>query len=213
MIQQFGRLPLLVLSAGLWLVSHQGLGQSEVDTSSENFRERCRRVISGVFAESWNEANRARDAALLAERSLKALVPQQEHNNKQLAEIQNKLREEHYDAALLRRRDELIAQIKMFHEQIQNQEDLSAKAKVSSKTAESTYDALRKDVEKIFAIAFVDDPDGQPRKVFHRLNWKSNCPKYRTLCPLPPSEATLLRHLALKLKDEGSNCSRYAALK
>lgn len=189
--------------------------QTAEEPFAENFRERCRKYVSGSYAESWNEANRARDAQVLAEKALQKLSPRQDLANKQLATLQKQLQSEDYEPSLIQKRDELIAQIKLLHEQIQDQEAILAQAKKSAKASNSSYKSLNNEVSKIFHVSFVEDPEGLPRKLFHQLTWKTPCPKYRTLCPLPPSQVKTLKSIAKTVGDEeqGGNCLKYSNIK
>lgn len=204
-------LTLLPILIATW--PHKVISQTSEQPFGENFRERCRKVVSGTYADSWNEANRAREANILAERTLKQLKPRQERNNKELSEIQRKLKGEQFDPALLQKREELVGLIKLYHEQIDSQEGIADKAKASAKKSAETHSSLERDIKRIFKISFVDDPEGLPRKIFHELTWISACPKYRALCPLPISEAQVLKVLAGKIVDDEKACLKYASLK
>ncbi len=199
-----------------WVLSYaQVHAQTSENPYGENFRERCRKFISGAFADSYNENMRAIDAEKLAEKTLKRLTPQQSLNNLELAKLEKKMKNENYDPALIERRDQLIAQIKLYHDQITSQNDAAIIAKKTAKKSLQTFKSIESDVKLIFEVSFTDDPDGSPRKIFHQLTWKSPCPKFRTLCPLPAKDASTLKTLAEKTHDQdnGGDCKKYAALK
>lgn len=187
--------------------------QTSENPSGDNFRERCRKVVSGAFANSYHEANRARDAVKLAEGGIKRLTPLAAKANQDLVKIEKKIKASEFDPALIERRDQYIAQIKLYHEQLQTLEGQAEDAKKAASISDRTYKEINGDVRALFQVAFTDDPDGLPQKIFHQLTWKSPCPKFRTLCPLPAAEVTVLKSLTTKISDGDGDCKKYAALK
>lgn len=187
--------------------------QTSENPYSENFRERCRKLISGTFAESYNENFRAQDAAKLAEKTIKRLVPQQSLANRDLAQIEKKMKAGDYDPKLTERRDQLVAQIRLYHDQIASQEELAASAKKAADAASQKHKELEALVKKIYDVSLEPDPEGLPRKIFHQLTWKSPCPKFRALCPLPPNDAQVLKQLAKKITDTDGDCAKYSSMK
>lgn len=187
--------------------------QTSENPYEENFRERCRKIISGTFAESYNENFRAQDAAKLADRTLKRLAPQETLLNQELAKIEKKIKAGNYDPKLTERRDQLIAQIRLYHEQVVVQEEIAMTSKKSAESASQKYKDLEIQVKQIFNVAFVPDPEGAPRNLFHQLTWKSPCPKFRSLCPLPANDVAILKSLTKKVVDTDKDCEKYSSLK
>ena len=187
--------------------------QTSENPYEENFRERCRKIISGTFADSYNENFRAQDAAKLADRTIKRLTPQQALFNQDLAKVEAKLKAGNYDPKLTERRDQLIAQIKLYHDQIATQEEIVVTSKKSAASASQKHKELDAQVKQIFDVSFVPDPEGMPRKLFNQLTWKSPCPKFRSLCPLPAKDVAILKSLSKKIVDADGDCEKYGSLK
>ena len=187
--------------------------QTSENPYEENFRERCRKIISGTCADSYNENFRAQDAAKLADRTIKRLTPQQALFNRDLAKVEKTLKAGNLDPALVERRDQLIAQIKLYHDQIATQEEIVTTSKKSADSASQKYKELETKVRQIFDVSFVPDPEGLPRKLFHELTWKSPCPKFRSLCPLPPKDVAVLKSLRKNIVDTDGDCDKYGSLK
>lgn len=187
--------------------------QTSENPYEENFRERCRKVISGTFAESYNENFRAQDAVKLADSTLKRLAPQESLLNLELAKIEKKLKAGNYDPQLTERRDQLIAQVRLYHDQIIVQQEIAATSKKSAASAARKYKEVEDQVKQIFDVSFVPDPEGAQRKIFHQLTWKSPCPKFRSLCPLPAKDVAVLKSLTKKVVDMDKDCEKYSSLK
>lgn len=216
-LQIFTRCPHAILAQILFSSLALSYAQVQAQTSEnphgENFRERCRKYISGAFTDSYNENLRAQDSAKLAEKTIKRLTPQLNLYNLELAKLEKKMKVENYDPALMERRDQIIAQIRLYHDQVASQTDIAAIAKKTAASAQQTFKSIDSDVRLIFDVSFTDDPDGSSRKIFHQLTWKSPCPKFRSLCPLPAKDAAVLKTLAKKTGDSDGDCQKYSALK
>lgn len=205
--------PAVILLVSGLLSYAEARAQTSENPYGENFRERCRKLISGAFAESYSENFRAQDGAKLAENTIKRLTPQQALFNRELATVEKKMKAGNYEPALTERRDQLIAQIKLYHDQIAVQEEIVITSKKAATSSAKKHKDLEIPVRQIFDVGFTDDPEGLPRKIFNQLTWKTPCPKFRSLCPLPPKEAQILKTLAEKIGDLEGDCVKYSSLK
>ncbi len=198
--------------AGL-LISSIGFCQDEDDSDSNNFRGQCRKLISGHYADAWNESIRAKDALLASEAAKSRLEPQLSDTEKKLRDHLKQMKREPFNATSANKREELSAQEKVIHDQIVIAQDVRDKAKASQTKAEESHQKITKLIDKVFYRKFVPDPEGLPRKLFHRLDWKNPCPKYRSLCPLPAESAANLKKLASMIEDSDKVCMKYANYK
>jgi hypothetical protein len=127
--------------------------------------------------------------------------------------IKKKIAANDYSPDLLNERDVISSQIKLYHEQLLTSQSQLETAKKQKTDARKREGGMRKKVESIFTVFMVEDPDGGVRPIFSKLEWKSPCPKYRALCPLPPREADILVALTDDFDDPALVCHRYAKIK
>jgi hypothetical protein len=178
-----------------------------------NFRERCRRTISGSYGAVLADARQADDAVVLAENFRTKSKAQIERDEKKLRHIKAKLQATNDSPDLLSERDVLYSKIKLYHEQLTNSEDQIASARKQQKDARRREASMRLKIQKIFKIEMNEDPDGGPRPVFSKIEWNSPCPKYRSLCPLPDTHAQILIALLDDVDDPSKACFKYSKLK
>jgi len=193
--------------------SFSALTTEAVEDETVNFRERCRRAVSGTFASVLADMNMADDGVTLAENFTKKARIQVDAYEIKLKTLNKKITANDYSPDLLNERDVITSQIKLYHEQwlsSQSQLETAKKQKTDAKKRETS---MRKKVEAIFTVFMNDDPDGGFRPLFNKLEWKSPCPKYRALCPLPPREAVILTSLTDDIDDPALVCHRYSKIK
>ena len=184
-----------------------------VDDPGINFRERCRRVISGTFATVIADKSMADDQVTLAETYLKKSKIKIESGEVKMRLIKQKLAASDYSPDLLTERDVVASQIKLYHEQFLTSENQLAEAKKRQASAAKRDMTIRKKVESIFKVTMSEDPDGGPRPIFNKIEWKTDCPKYRSLCPLPEKESLILVSLLDDIDDTDNACHRYSKIK
>lgn len=178
-----------------------------------NYRDKCRKSASGAYSVAYADLGLAQDAVVLADRAKKRANAVLENHEAKLRLVDKRLQEKDYPAELLRERDSLGGQIKLYHEQYSASEEQDRRARQDLEKTKKRHDQLRSKLEPLFQLLFTDDPDGGNRKIFHRLEWKSPCPKYRSLCPLPSEQTTKLTSLMDDIDDVDLACHRYSKLK
>ncbi len=183
------------------------------DDPTINFRERCRRVISGSYGDVLADARQADDAVTLAENFRTKSQAQIDRDEKKLRDVKTKLEASDYSPDLLTERESMVSKIKLYHEQLTTSEDQIAAARKKQKEALKREISMRKKIQQIFRIEMAEDPDGGPRPVFSKIEWKSPCPKYRALCPLPQQDAKVLIALLDEVDDQSQACFKYSKLK
>jgi hypothetical protein len=180
---------------------------------ADNWREQCRKIVSGEYLNAYSDQRRAKDAEILALKSLRALTPKLSTFIKKLGQINEQLAKENYNPELIEKRYAARAQIKVLEEQIQDQEARVALSKSERSTAERRFKILDAPVRSIFTVEFADDPEGLPRSIFAGLNWKSPCPKFRSLCPLPENQRNDLSANLTPLLPEKESCRKYSSIR
>lgn len=183
------------------------------DDPALNYREKCRRNASGAYADAIADLAMAEDGVVLAENAKKKAFAVIDIHEAKLKLVNKKLQSKDYGTELLAERDSLTAQVKLYHEQYMTSDSQLENAKKNMVQAKKRHGSIKKKVDPLFHSFFTDDPDGGERKLFNKLEWKSECPKYRTLCPLPAGDAEKLLSLIEEIDDHNLACHRYAKLK
>ena len=205
------RFLLLIICAGF--TSQRLHAQTSENPDGENFRERCRKIIAGAYVNAFNDERRAREGLGLASTTQKKLRDSEKIYVEKLRAVETKLKNDHYDPAMLQERDMLAGQIRTFHEQALAQEESTTKLKKEASTAAELEKKLHRKLVEIFDVKFVDDPTGLPQKLFHELVWKSPCPQFRVLCPLPESHRIKLISILDDVQDQDQVCMKYSKIR
>jgi hypothetical protein len=178
-----------------------------------NFREMCRKTISGQYSNALADFALAQDSVTLAKEAIKKLAKLISSDESKLSTVSQKLKASEYSPNLIHERDALVSQIKLYKEQLMTtQKQLTSSQNLHS-TSKKRVESIRKKVESIFNISMVADPEGGPRKLLAKVDWKSPCPKYRVLCPLPIKDVNVLKELTKELDDSELACERYTKIK
>ncbi|MCX6118729.1 MAG: hypothetical protein NT027_14405 [Proteobacteria bacterium] len=175
----------------------------------DHLRGRCRKNISGFYAELYNDSIRAQEVAQLSSKALLKLKPQLDQTDKSLQQHQNLMKTAPFKSSMAQRQDELVAQERLLHEQVESAENLKEKAESDFQLKDSKHRSLSTVIDQIFLRKFVPDPEGLPRKIFHRIDWKDPCPKYKSLCPLPVKTQMHLKTLLKSAPDPDESCKKY----
>ena len=178
-----------------------------------NFRERCRRTVSGQYSSLVADMAMSDDSVTLANDARKKSLKQIDSDEIKMKALRKKLEASEYSPELLSERDMLAAQLKLYHEQLASSEGQIESAKKRQATTKKRIDSARKKVESIFKVNLVPDPEGGPRPLIGQIEWKSPCPKYRALCPLPVKDAAVLVALLDEIDDSDLSCHHYAKIK
>jgi hypothetical protein len=197
----------------LIFVAILGLEATAQDDPGLNYREICRRAASGAFATATGDLALAEDSVVLAKNGEKKAHAVVEIHEAKIKLVHKKLKSKDYSTELFSERDSLAAQIKLYHEQYTSSQEQLKQANKNLVAAKKRHRKLKQKIDPIFKSYFSDDPDGTPRKLFNKLEWKSECPKYRSLCPLPESDAKALVSLVDEIDDQDFACHRYAKMK
>ena len=183
------------------------------DNLDTNFRERCRKTISGQYSNALADKALAEDAVALATEAITKSKKQITSDETKLKALNQKIQSTEYAPDLLNERDLLTSQIKLYREQLATSEGQLASSQKLMTTSKKRIESIRTKVESIFTVTMVPDPEGGLRKLLAKIEWKSPCPKYRVLCPLPEKDLKILKELRLEIDDSDLACERYTKIK
>jgi hypothetical protein len=183
------------------------------DNLDTNFRELCRKTISGQYSNALADKALAEDAVALATEAITKSKKQITSDETKLKALNQKIQSTEYAPDLLNERDLLASQIKLYREQLATSEGQLVSSKQLMTTSKKRIESIRKKVESIFTVTMVPDPEGGLRKLLAKIEWKSPCPKYRVLCPLPEKDLKILKELRLEIDDSDLACERYTKIK
>jgi hypothetical protein len=183
------------------------------DIVNTNFRERCRKTISGQYSNALADKALAEDAVALASEAIAKSKKQISSDETKLKALNQKIQSTEYAPDLLNERDLLTSQIKLYREQLATSEGQLASSQQLMTTSKKRIESIRKKVESVFTVTMVPDPEGGLRKLLAKIEWKSSCPKYRVLCPLPEKDLKILKELRLEIDDSDLACERYTKIK
>ena len=182
-------------------------------TGESNFRELCRKTISGQYSNVLADKTLAEDAVKLASEAIQKSKKQINADEAKLDKLNEKIRSSEYTPELINERDMVNAQLKLYQEQLTTSQSQLKSAQQLAITSKKRIESIQKKVESIFEVSMVPDPEGGPRPMLGRIEWKSSCPKYRVLCPLPAKDAQTLKELRKEIDDSDLACDRYSKLK
>lgn len=183
------------------------------DYLDSNFRERCRKTISGQYSNALGDKALAEDAVALARDAITKSKKQISIDEGKLQILNKKIQSSEYSPELLSERDLLKAQIKLYREQLATSEGQGQSSQKLLVTSKKRIESIRKKVESIFTVTMVSDPEGGARQLLAKIEWKSSCPKYRVLCPLPEKDLKILKELRSEIDDSDLACERYTKIK
>ena len=206
MIDRFYAVLLIISSFAAQILKAEDI----VDT---NFRERCRKTVSGQYSNVLADKTLAEDAVTLATEAIKKSQKQIDADEVKMKALHRKLESSEYSTEAIQERDMLTAQIKLYREQKATSETQLAAAQKLLLASKKRIESIHKKVESIFTVTMVPDPEGGPRPLVGKIEWKSPCPKYRVLCPLPARDAGVLRELRNEIDDSDLSCERYVKIK
>lgn len=170
------------------------------DDESTNLRESCRRAASGLYLASWDKKlQTSRMVESVAEKLAKTEKSHKEEQQR-LKALRDALRKKGYDLELAQQVDAKSGFIRTLQGQISQLQEVLKKSKSAASVAAQQEATRRNEMNMVFDI-LNDKKNTRPT----RLDYKSSCPKYRFLCPLPRDHAIQLRESTTL-----EPCTRYA---
>ncbi len=196
---------------------HPEKGQAIEDRESTrdiNLRESCRKAASGIYLNAWDQMNQTALLLKGIETKKKALETNLAQENKTLTTMRGKLAGSNYDLDLAQKIDTKTGLVRTLENQDTEMKSVLAKAREDAAQARKAEQASRDEVSAVFDIVRVAGKKKQAEVTRPlRLDFKSSCPQYRYLCPLPRDHAIRLRELAEHDPAQAETllpCARYA---
>ncbi len=174
-----------------------------------NVREACRQAVAGGYLKVYDEREKLTVYVKSLEEQVKATDVALAKARVELAKAKDAAAKQSFDLAVASRRDEAATTVQNLESQRADYLALKVKSVDSLAKAKTGEHDLKLTVDKVFAFERTEDKadGGYPIQIAYR----SPCPKYRHLCPLPPRDAELL----VKIIVDGASpeaCGRYASL-
>lgn len=174
-----------------------------------NVREACRQAVAGGYLKQYDEREKLRTYVRTVKEQVETTADAVKKARKAFEAAKAAAEKETFELALANKRDEASATLQTLEAQQRDYEDLKSEAEKTLAKATENEDALKKKIVKVFVFERVEDrPDGG--YPIH-LAYKSACPKFRHLCPLPREEAEKLTQIEVD-GEAPDACVRYASL-
>lgn len=189
-----------------------GAGYSE-SIRSGNSREVCRKTISGTMSSLVADSAQAEDSVVLSETYAKKSRQREAEEELKMKAINKKLEGKDFTPDTMAQQQLIGTSIKVYHTQMLDSLEQLELAKKKKTEINTRLAKLRKNVELLFTISMNDDPEGASRRLFNTIEWRSLCPKYRVLCPLPAEHLLILVSITDEIDDVDQGCLHYSKLK
>ncbi len=201
------RIPHLAIFAAFLGVSPVVLARpSEYRT---NMREACRQAVAGGYLKQYDEREKLRTYVKSLKEQVEATATAAKKAKKAFEAAKAAAEKQTFELALAQKRDETAMTLQTLETQRKDYEDLQAEAEKTLAKATENEEALKKLIVKVFVFERLEDrPDGG--YPIH-LAYKSACPKFRHLCPLPREDAEKLTQIEVD-GEAPDACVHYASL-
>jgi hypothetical protein len=196
----------MYLAKSLWLL-YAATAFAMPPEYQVNAREGCRQAIAGAYLAAYDEHERAINYIVTLKGQITALKAASVKAQAQAKTAAAALAEHSYDVETARRNDDAASAARVMESQLKEYRTLLDEAQRRVPEVAAREKKLRDQIVKVFNIERADDAikGGYP----FRLNYRSHCPKYRALCPLPEKE----REHLIEIKIDGAvpeECQKYA---
>ena len=171
-----------------------------------NAREGCRQAIAGSYVEAHDEYQRALAYLENVTEQVKELKAAAIKADKDAKAAAAKMAGKSYDIDTASNNDMAASSSRAIHQQLTEYLKLQSQAERDVVPTRQREQTLKDQLSKVFVIEQINDPPrgGYPFRVVYR----TACPKYRALCPLPATEQDALA----KFKIDGDlpeSCRKY----
>jgi hypothetical protein len=200
----------VLISIFLFFPAAAGFSES---IRSGNSREVCRKTISSTLSSLLADSAQAEDSVVLSETYAKKSRQREAQEEVKMKAINKKLEGNDFTPDTMAQQNLIATSIKLYHTQMLDSLDQLEQAKKKKIEVSTHLAKLRKKVEQIFTITMNEDPEGSNRKIFNTIEWRSLCPKYRVLCPLPAEHLLILVSITDEIDDVDQGCLHYSKLR
>lgn len=197
-----------LLRAGLALVTAMAAPAHAVpDDYKVNVREGCRQAVSGAYITAYTERERNRTLIRSLAGNVQDTAAALKAAQADLARLKAASEGKDFDLQHAVKIDQATTRVSTLDAQRADYGSLQDQAKRAFDAAQAQEKRLFAALTKVFTVERMNDRADGGFPI--RLEYKSPCPKYRALCPLPVDDAKNL--LAIPM-DGGTpqSCQRYA---
>ncbi|MBM4251592.1 MAG: hypothetical protein FJ146_06445 [Deltaproteobacteria bacterium] len=176
----------------LWLVSTASGVPVEYQV---NAREGCRQIVAGAYVQAYDERERTLAYVATLKEQLSALKTASIKAKQELSTIESALAKQNYDIDKASKLDMAAANARAVLDQTVEYQKMLNEAEKAVIPARQREQDIKRQFGKVFEIEMVKDngKGGYPFRVVYR----TACPKYRALCPLPADQQDELQALRI----------------
>ncbi len=175
--------------------------------SDPNIREACRSAVAGLYLQIFDELQRDRGMV----RSLDVKIPELQKELKKSESrwqvAKQKVDTSDYDPKLSAEETATRSRFEAVRSVLREQEGVRESAAKLAEDRTVQEKELRMRIEKVFTIT--QKPQPLPDIYQFDVEYRSPCPKYRFVCPLPREHAKALREIFAG-RQLPTACERYA---
>jgi hypothetical protein len=171
-----------------------------------NLREACRQAVAGEFMSAYDAHKTSAGYLKELEEMTRRVITAVKIEKLAMQELSQKVEAVAYDVELA---DKVIQQrekVKSLEETADLYNDQMTTAREKLVVMANRADNLKKSIQPVFDIVWSGDVRNYPVGV----KYKIDCPKYRSMCPLPLKFHEPLKKIMLK-DDSEVACSRYVS--
>jgi hypothetical protein len=160
-----------------------------------NAREGCRQAVAGAYVQAYDEHERSLAYVATLKEQLSALKTASAKSKKELSTIESALAKQNYDIDKASKLDMAAANARAVLDQTAEYQKMLDEAEKAVTPAHHREQDIRRQFGKVFQIETVKD-SGKGGYPF-RVTYRTPCPKYRALCPLPSDQQQELQELRI----------------
>lgn len=175
---------------------------------TDDFREACRKEIAGQYLTVYDEVKLAKNQITVVETAIESLRKNLAESEKTYSEARKIADESEYDQTKIDRANQAAVTVRTLKSQIIQQNDLLTDAQKKAAIKGQREKFVRENIGRVFKIEEVQEEPG--KGYAFRVIYRTPCPKFRYLCPLPPSEAKALKEI-LPGEETPLVCKRYGS--
>ena len=198
----------LITSLVAFLVVPRAMAEPIEDQTT--VRELCRKAVAGAYLKAQNDRDWDERYLLSVSTQLTQLEKAIGGAKKDLSANAAKLAKADFDVPLSEERMRLETLVRSLEQRSIEFKKLKSDAEVRATQSRKHLKDIDNQVQGTFQVIRVDD--GTEKGYPFRLNYRSSCPKYRYLCPLPPKEATNLLKITVENNKVPEPCRRYSQI-
>ena len=171
-----------------------------------NLREACRQAVAGEFMSAYDAHKTSAGYLKELEEMLQRVNTAVKVEKLVMQELSKKVENVAYDVELADRVIQQKEKVKSLEETALLYADQMTNAREKLVVMTNRADYLKKSIQPVFDIVWSGDSRNYPVGV----KYKVDCPKYRSMCPLPLKYHDQLKKIMLK-DDSELACTRYVS--